>query len=162
MPNQTYLGQDLDLGFVADDEGHIFAGRHSHVDLQGIRREGVSPRATDLGMVSGMANMAQSLIMRLKTEQGELAALGHPTYGSRHHRLIGEPNTVGNRNLVKLYVLECLRQEPRIAAIQRLDVRQVAGRENRAKIELEVTLSITGFPDSLSLVVPFSFEGPLE
>ncbi|HEU5098949.1 MAG TPA: hypothetical protein VFU22_08020 [Roseiflexaceae bacterium] len=162
MPNHTYLGQDLDLGFVANEEGRVFAGRYSYVDLQAIRREDVWPRATDLGLVGGMANLVQSLILRLKTERGELAALGHPEYGSRHHQLIGEPNTEGNRNLVKLYVLECLRQEPRIAAIQRLDVHLAPGRENRDKVVIEALLSIKGFSDPLSLVIPFSFEGPLE
>src|SRR5512147_2358326 len=107
MPDQEFLGQDLDMGFVADEEGRLFVTPYTHVDFQSRQREGVSPRASDLGLVSGRANLAQSLILRLKTEQGELAGLGHPNYGSRHHRLIGEPNTEGNRNLIKLYVLEC-------------------------------------------------------
>jgi len=161
MANELFLGQDLDLGFIADEEGRVFAGPYSHVDLQAIVREDVSPRELDLGVVSGKANLVQSLILRLKTERGELAALGHPDYGSRHHRLIGEPNTEPNRNLIKLYVLECLRQEPRIEAVEKIEVKPVEGRENRDKIEVTITVKIKTVPDPLSFVVPFSFEGAL-
>jgi hypothetical protein len=35
-------------------------------------------------VVTGKANLVQSLMLRLKTEHGELAGLGHPGYGSRH------------------------------------------------------------------------------
>jgi phage baseplate assembly protein W len=157
MANGDYLGHDLDLGFIADEEARVFAGPYSHVDLQGVSRTDILPRARDLHVVSGLANLVQSLIVRLKTERGELEALAHPDYGSRHHRLIGEPNTEGNRNLIKLYVLECLRQEPRLDAIQRVDVRAGQGRENRDKVDIRITATVKGVPDPLSFVVPFSF-----
>ena len=159
--DQTFLGQDLDLGFVADEEGRVFAGPYSHVDLRAIFREDVSPRANDVGVIGGQANMVQSLIMRLQTEQGELEALGHPNYGSKHHRLIGEPNVESNRNLLKLHVLDCLRQEPRLESIDKIEVKQGAGRENRDKADITVTVKLKGIPDALSFVVPFSFGGPL-
>jgi phage baseplate assembly protein W len=161
MADEIFLGQDLDLGFVADEEGRVFAGPYSRVDLQAKLREEVAPRAMDLSVVSGRANLIQSLILRLKTERGELSGLGHPNYGSRHHQLIGEPNTEGNRNLIKLYILECLKQEPRLEAIQKIDVRPGQGRENRDKVDIYITVQMKGFPDPLSLVIPFSFEGPL-
>jgi phage baseplate assembly protein W len=161
MVEEAFLGQDLDLGFVADEEGRVFAGPYSQVDLQAKLREDVSPRTVDLGLVSGRANLVQSLILRLKTERGELAGLGHPRYGSRHHRLIGEPNTETNRNLIKLYVLECLREEPRLEEITEIEVRPVEGRENRDKVVVEITAKIKGAADPLNLVVPFYFEGPL-
>jgi len=162
MPNETFFGQDFDLGFVADEEGRVFAGPYSRVDLQAKRREDVAPRTMDLSLISGKANLVQSLIMRLKTERGELAGLGHPNYGSRHHQLIGEPNTENNRNLIKLYILECLRQEPRLEEIRKLEVKPGEGRENRDKVDIAITVKMKGFPDPLSLVIPFSFEGPLE
>lgn len=159
--SSEFLGLDLDLGFVADEEGRVFAGPGTRVDLQARMRDGVSPRPTDLASVSGRANLIQALILRLKTEVGELAPLGHPNYGSRHHRLIGEPNTEGNRNLIRLYILECLRQEPRLEKIERIDVRPGQGRQNRDKVEVELKLRAKGVPDPLILVVPFSFEGSL-
>ncbi len=161
MTDANFLGQDLDLGFIADEEGRVFAGPYSQVDLQAKRREDVSPRSLDLGTVTGKANLVQSLILRLKTEKGELAPLGHPNYGSRHYQLIGEPNTETNRNLIKLYSLECLKQEPRLQEIIKIDVKSGSGRENRDKVDIEIALKIKGFPDPLSLVIPFSFEGSL-
>lgn len=161
MADLSYLGQDFDLGFVADDEGRVFAGPFSHVDLQAVRRDNVTPRAYDLEVVRGKAALVQALILRLMTERGELAPLGHPDYGSRHHQLVGEPNTEGNRNLVKLYILECLRQEPRLAQVVRLDVRAAPGRENRDKVDVTITVTMRGVPDPLSFVIPFSFGGPL-
>ena len=161
MADLSYLGQDFDLGFVADDEGRVFAGPFSHVDLQAVQRDNVTPRAYDLEVVRGKAAFVQALILRLMTERGELAPLGHPDYGSRHHQLVGEPNTEGNRNLVKLYILECLRQEPRLAQVVRLDVRAAPGRENRDKVDVTITVTMRGVPDPLSFVIPFSFGGPL-
>lgn len=162
MANDEILGQDLSLGFSFDEQGRTFAGPFSHVDLKAHRREDVSPRAVDLALVNGKANLVQSVIMRLKTERGELAGLGHPQYGSRHHQLIGEPNTENNRHLIKLFVLECLRQEPRLAAIESIEVQAVEGRENRDKAAIHISATIKGTPDVLNLVVPFSFEGGAE
>jgi phage baseplate assembly protein W len=161
MANFDLLGQDLALGFVADESGTTVAGPFSSPDLQAVQHGRTFPRAVDLNVVSGLANFVQSLIARLETERGELAPLGHPTYGSRHHQLIGEPNTESNRNLVKLYILECLKQEPRIAAVVNIDVQQGPGRENRDKVDVNITLRALGAPDPLNFVVPFSFAGPL-
>lgn len=161
MEDELFLGQDLDLGFIADEEGRVFAGPYTHVDLRAPLREDVSPRANDLGAVSRKANLVQALIMRLQTETGELAGLGHPNYGSKHHRLIGEPNVESNRNLIKLYVLECLRQETRLDSIESVVVKQGEGRENRDKVDITITVKMKRVPDALSFVVPFSFGGPL-
>jgi phage baseplate assembly protein W len=122
----------------------------------------VAPRSVDLGVIQGRANLLQSLIVRLKTERGELAGLGHPNYGSQHHRLIGEPNTENNRNLIKLYILECLKQEPRLEEISGIKVRPGEGRGNRDKVDINITVKVKGSTDPLNLVIPFSFEGPLE
>jgi phage baseplate assembly protein W len=156
MPEETFFGQDLDLGFIADEEGRVFAGPYSHVDLQAETRKDVAPRALDLKVISGKANLIQSLIMRLKTERGELAGLGHPNYGSRHHQLIGEPNTENSRNLIKLHMLECLRQEPRLEEIRKIEVKPGEGRENRDQVDIRISVKMKGFPDPLSLVIPFS------
>ena len=161
MADENFLGLDLHIGLIADEEARTFAGPYTHVDLQAAVSTQRAPRARDLTTVEGKANLVQSLIVRLMTERGELEALGHPDYGSRHHRLIGEPNTEGNRNLIKLYVLECLRQEPRLEAIQRVEVKPGEGRENRDKVVVNVTILVRSIPDPLSFVVPFSFGGPV-
>ena len=161
MADAVYLGVDLSLGFVADDFGSTIAGPFSRTDLQAALNTAVSPRTLDLALQSAMANLVQSLIVRLMTERGELAPLGHPNYGSRHHRLVGEPNTESNRNLVKLYMIECIKQEPRIAAISKITVLKGVGPVNRDKVDVQMTLQVKGIPDPLSMVIPFSFTGPL-
>jgi phage baseplate assembly protein W len=162
MPADTsYLGTDLSLGFIADEQGRTAAGPFSQADLQAEWRAGVSPRALDLILQTGIENLVQSLVLRLMTERGELTALGHPNYGSRHHQLIGEPNTEANRNLLKLYMIECLKQEPRLDSIQQITVRQGAGLINRDKVDVQIAARMKGSPDPLILVIPFSFAGPL-
>lgn len=160
MIDRTYLGQDLDLGFATDDQGRVFAGPASSADLQAVRRAGVAPAGSDLGVVRGRANLIQALVVRLLTERGELTGLGHPDYGSRHHQLIGEPNTEANRNLVKLYMLECLQQEPRLERVVNIDVTPARGRENRDKVDVALTLKMRDVSAPLSFVIPFSFGGP--
>ncbi len=71
----------------------------------------------DMGSVSGIPNLAQAVILRLLTPRGELSELAHPDYGSRLHELIGQQNTENTRNLLKLYILESLQLEPRIAQV---------------------------------------------
>lgn len=151
------LGCDLDVGFVADEEGRTFAGPSSRATLLAVRRNQAGSRRLDLGVTRGRANLVQSIILRLLTEQGELEGLGLPAYGSRHHRLIGEPNSEGNRSLVKLYVLECLRQEPRIARVLRVDVRPGEGLARRDTAVIEISAAIRGDATPLNLVVPFAF-----
>jgi phage baseplate assembly protein W len=158
MADDTFLGEDLDLGFVADEQGRVWAGPPTRADLQARRRSGTPP-AADLATVRGVAALVQSLIVRLLTEQGELAPLGEPAYGSRHHRLIGEPNSAANRALVRLYVLDCLRQEARLEAIHAVTVDAVAGRAGRDQVLIRVEAQARGAPGPINFVVPFSFGG---
>jgi phage baseplate assembly protein W len=105
----------------------------------------------------GVDNMRQAIANRLKTRQGELAALGHPGYGSRHHELIGEPNVPRTRNLIKLYVLQALRDEPRIEKVLRVDV--FAERSPpRDVVRIELDVRLIDVPTALNLVFPFSLE----
>jgi len=92
--------------------------------------------AGDLRLTRGRANLAQAILNRLFTRQGELAALGHPDYGSRLYQLIGEPNTRRTHALADLYIRESLAEEERIAEIidvviappsLRADLRNVLG-----------------------------------
>ena len=46
MEDELFLGQDLDLGFIADEEGRVFAGPYTHVDLRARMREDVTPEQT--------------------------------------------------------------------------------------------------------------------
>ena len=146
------LGRDLAALYRVTD------GRHEDVDLRTRGREARGEHLEDAALVAGVDNAVQAVIHRLKTRKGELADLGHPEYGSRHHELIGEPNSEHNRNLVKLYILQALAHEPRIAKIAKALVRVDRARAPD-RVEIVLALSFIGASTPANLVIPFSFEG---
>ena len=92
----------------------------------------------DMGVVSGLDNLGQAVILRLLTPRGELSALAHPEYGSRLHELVGSQNTATTRNLAKLYILESLQLEPRIQKVTQVVVEPAQGARDRINIQLAV------------------------
>jgi phage baseplate assembly protein W len=143
------LGTDLDLDFRGP------SGYFEDADLATVRSADRTPRRVDLAVVRELDSAEQLLANRLKTQQGELAPLGHPDYGSRHHELIGQPNVARTRNLIKLYVLEALAREPRVEKV--LDARVFAPHDPpRDQVRIELDLLLIGRPNPLNLVVPFS------
>ncbi len=148
------LGRDLLLSWAGP------AGAFTDSDLAVNRETGLTGTVLDLAVAAEVPQAVQFLVNRLSTRRGELAALGHPDYGSRHHELIGEPNTERTRNLVKLYVLEALRQEPRVAKVERCVVRTAAaGPVGRDVVRVELTLRLLEHDDPLNLVVPVALGG---
>ena len=144
------LGTDLELRYAGP------AGFFEDADLDAARRGDVRNR--DLAVVAGVDAAEQLLVNRLKTQRGELAPLGHPDYGSRHHELIGQPNVQRTRNLVKRHVLDALAREPRIEKV--LDCRVFAPHDPpRDIVRIELDLRLIDLPNPLNLVVPFSLEG---
>jgi len=145
-----YLGRDLRLDYA------LGMGFFEDADLSPV----VKPRRAgqhDLSLIDGVDNLTQALANRLKTRKGELAALGHPNYGSRHHELIGEPNVDRTRNLIKLYILQALRDEPRIERVLSAKVRAEHD-PPRDTVRIELELRVQGEPVPLNLVLPFSLE----
>ncbi|MEH2168012.1 MAG: GPW/gp25 family protein [Nostoc sp.] len=98
----------IDILLTRCKSGQFLSDREL-VDLQ--------PTNRDLATVKGLDNLAQAIINRLMTRQGELVALGHPNYGSRLHKLVGEQNNQRSQALAELYIRECLAQESRIAEV---------------------------------------------
>jgi len=149
------LGRDLALEYPGP------SGWWEDADLAVTQSSGRLPLTTDAGVVGGLAAADQLLVNRLKTRRGELAVLGHPPYGSRHHELIGQPNTERVRNLIKRHVLECLAQEPRIEKVLACTV-SAGHQPPRDTVRIEVTVRLNGEPAPRNVVVPFSLavEGP--
>jgi phage baseplate assembly protein W len=112
-------------------------------------------QGVDVDVVSGVRAADQLFVNRLKAHKGELAPLGHPEYGSRHHELIGQPNVERTRALIKLHVLECLSHEPRIERIVRCDV-TAAHDPPRSVVRIVIEVVIVGEPNRRLLVVPFN------
>lgn len=119
-------------------------------------RKGSSSGAVDLDIISGDENLIQALLLRFLTPMGELAALGHATYGSRLYELIGELNSQRNRNLAKLYVLQSLAAEPRVKEVVSVVVTQSP--QERTRVDIEITVRPIDSDTTLNLVFPFFFE----
>ena len=111
MDAQANLGRDIALEVLDNRLLRVYrTGETRQRSTTGGR--GVTIR--DLHTTKGRDNLGQALVMRLLTPQGELAPLGHPTYGARLYEIIGARNTETIRNLAKLYVLTALKAERRI------------------------------------------------
>jgi phage baseplate assembly protein W len=110
----------------------------------------------DIDILEQVENLQQALLLRFLTRQGDLTVLGHPDYGSRLYTLIGELNNPTNRNRAKLFVLEALAAEPRIARVISVDV--TAGARDR--IDIAVSLLTIANDTPLNFVFPFFVGGP--
>lgn len=128
--------------------------RHRGSDLSTTTRP--ESGGTDLARLADVENLKQALLLRFLTAVGELAPLGHSRYGSRLYELLGQPNTEINRYRAKLYVLESLAAEPRVAKVLSVEVRTRRTSPNQIDISIELEAAKTG--DILQLDVPFSFE----
>lgn len=107
----------------------------------------------DFDTISGDDNLGQAVIMRLLTPRGELEALGHPSYGSRLHELVGTVNTETTRDRVRLYILEALAHESRIEKILAITV--TAHPWNRDVVTVDLRLRPRG-SDTVLELGPFS------
>jgi phage baseplate assembly protein W len=121
-----------------------------------LKRVHTRPDNYDLDILQQVENLQQALLLRFLTRQGDLTALGHPNYGSRLYTLIGELNNPSNRNRAKLFVLEALAAEPRIARVISVDV--TAGARDR--IDISVALLAIESDTPLNFVFPFFVGGP--
>ena len=134
MPNPALL-TDIALRLVDSRALSIYRARRSD-RRQVLGRRGVVTR--DFELVSDRDNLAQAIRIRLLTPRGELTALGHPDYGSRLPELIGEQRTETTRNLAKLFVLEALKQERRIAEVVTVTVDDHPGDRHRIDLFVQV------------------------
>jgi len=151
MARLDLMGVDLKLDYA------IGGGFFEDADLATALDAKRVPRLRDLLTTERVGAIEQAIINRLKTRKGELAPLGHAGYGSRHHELIGEPNVERVRNLIKLYVMQALRDEPRIERLLRVDVRPDHD-PPRETVRISISARLIGEQTPLSLVVPFSLE----
>lgn len=109
--------------------------------------------ALDFATVGGRENLAQALILRLLTPRGALAALGHPEYGSRLPELTGRSNDETNRTFARLFTIEAISQEARVAKLENLRVAVAPGAPDTIRIAFSVLPVGGGDPLGLSLDV---------
>jgi phage baseplate assembly protein W len=140
------LGLDLWLDYRSSP------GFYENADL---RDEVRSFGARDVRVAQGVDTLRQAIVNRIKTYKGELKPLGHPEYGSRHHELIGQPNVERTRNLIKLYILQALKQERRIEKV--LSANVLAEHEPpRETVRIELKLQVRRIPLALNIILPLS------
>ncbi|WP_075185948.1 GPW/gp25 family protein [Teredinibacter haidensis] len=144
------LGLDLWLDYRSTP------GYWENADLRGERGPEASAQI-DLRVARGVDTLRQAITNRLKTHKGELAPLGHPEYGSRHHELIGEPNVERTRNLIKLYILQALKREPRIEKVLKAEV-SAQHNPPRDVVRIELSVKVVREALPLDIIVPFNLE----
>jgi len=113
--SDSILGVDLMVipNMVAHDASALDLVARSRVLRQRLPGSDAL-EVTDLLTINSRENLAQALMLRLLTPRGSLAALGHASYGSRLHELIGRNKTDPLRNLCRAFILEVVAQEPRV------------------------------------------------
>jgi len=77
----------------------------------------------DLMWITGLDNLEQALIHRIRTVIGAL--IWHPEYGTIIQNLISKPNTEVLRTLIAMELLRTLSEEPRIERINNLEVKEL-------------------------------------
>jgi phage baseplate assembly protein W len=136
---QEQLGRDLKLRF--DQTG---------ADLV-VAFEG------DFDTVADEDNLAQAIIARLATDEGELYDIGHADYGSRLHDVIGEVNNATTRQRIKAKVEECLVQETRIKQVVNINV--VPDIDDPHAVDIEIAIVPIKGSNYLTVSFPFRLEG---
>jgi len=114
----------------------------------------VRTASDDLSRVEARENLAQAIINRLLTRQGELTGLGHPRYGSRLHELIGEVNNLRIHGKAARYIRECLEQERRIEKITGLAFAPPDRLEGRSELRVQISVLPAGDDREMSIVIP--------
>lgn len=136
---QEQLGRDLKLRF--DQTG---------ADL-------VAAFEGDFDTVADEDNLAQAIIARLATDEGELYDIGHADYGSRLHDVIGEVNNATTRQRIKAKVEECLVQETRIKQVANINV--LPDPDDPHAVDIEIAIVPIKGSDYLTVSFPFRLEG---
>ena len=99
-----------------------------------------SDRGGDLALASGNDNIVQALQLRLVVRRGELTRLGWPTYGSRLHELIGEPNNQRTHVIAMGHARTAIEEDPRVAEVTTVTARVPPGERDTVRLEMEIEL----------------------
>lgn len=152
MPdNEERWGTDLRLLGNLEEQND----RERGSDLYTHRTLGAN--AVDLETLTGLDNLRQALLLRFLTPMGEMEILGHATYGSRLYELIGELNISRIHNRAKMYVLQALAMEPRVAKV--LAVKVTQNSMDRVRMDIDIWLTPIDSDTPINLVFPFFLEG---
>ena len=131
-------------------------------DLQLVERVGgldlLLDSTGDLELAQGADNISQALRLRLQVRRGELTPLGWPSYGSRLHELIGEPNTRRTHAKLMAYARLAIEQDPRVLEIKQIRTQVLSGERDVVRLQMDILL--INQPNPLNLVYDLSLEAP--
>jgi len=132
-------------------------GRDLKLKFEQIGADLIITSDGDLETVDSDDNLAQAIIARLATDEGELYDIGHADYGSRLYELIGEVNNPTTRQRVKTKVKECLDQETRIKEVTSINV--LTSLTDPHQVDIEITIIPIQGAKYLTILYPFRLEG---
>jgi len=133
---------------MATERSRLF-GNDLRLSEEGGAFDLTEGRAGDLALAAGNDNIAQALTLRLLVRRGELAPLGWPTYGSRLHELIGEPNNRRTHTILMAHARAAVEQDPRVVEVTAMRAYVLAGERDVARLELEISLITENTPLNL-------------
>jgi phage gp46-like protein len=110
----------------------------------------------DLTLAVGNDNAVQALSLRLRVRKGELAPLGWPSYGSRLHELIGEPDLPRTQLKAQVFAREAVEADPRVRRVDSVNVLVVPG--ERSVLRLALSVLLIDEPTPLNLVFDLALE----
>jgi phage baseplate assembly protein W len=111
----------------------------------------------DLDTVEDYDDLAQAIIIRLSTDEGELYDIGHSDYGSHLYEVVGELNNEATRKRIQSIIRECLFQEPRIQEVVSVNV--LTDHKDPQRLDIEITVLPINSETYLNLTYPFRLEG---
>ncbi|HEY0735985.1 MAG TPA: hypothetical protein VGD69_13815 [Herpetosiphonaceae bacterium] len=112
----------------------------------------------DLRLARGNDNIVQALTLRLLVRRGELAPLGWPSYGSRLHELIGQPNNSRTHLKLMAFARAAIELDPRVREVSDIRVQPIPGERDTVRLMLEIAL--IDAPNSIRLVFDVLLEVP--
>lgn len=104
----------------------------------------------DIGLVSELDNAVQAIRNRLLTRLGTYPTIDDE-YGSELYLVLGEKITPALVNELRVYIENCMLEEPRVYSILNLDISQVGHDSLKLLLQLQlVDGSDVGFEETIN------------
>lgn len=108
----------------------------------------------DFAVINGRNNLKQAIITRLLTAKGEYI---EQTYGSEIYKISGKTNEQLIKTRLNGYIVEALKQEPRIRKIEKINL--TFDTTNSSQVNINLTVLPIESNVSLNLIYPLFITG---
>lgn len=130
-----------------------FSEEEYGIDL-GYKDSILATAGKNFNLQSGLSNVAQAIINRLRTRRGEL--FSHPDYGSDLYIIQGQGITPTTIKLARLYTVEAIVADPRISEV--LDVTIKTNTNENTMIIFARAIAIDKY-NEVNIVYPYVLDG---